>query len=184
MNIFLGLLRDHGIEAVIDTRSYPKSKFAPQFDSGPFQELLRSHGITYYFLGGELGGRPQGSHFYDSGGHVLYGRVAESEFFRQGIDLLLDRIRRFRVAILCSEEDPSVCHRRLLIARVLTASGVAVTHIRGDGTTQSEAELLTEEATRAAEDSQLALFEHSPVPEWKSILSVSPRRPLNNSSLS
>jgi hypothetical protein len=48
--------------------------------------------------------------------------------------------------VLCSEEDPGRCHRHLLIGRVLRARGVPVSHIRRDGSVETEAEL----AIRAA----------------------------------
>jgi uncharacterized protein (DUF488 family) len=43
--------------------------------------------------------------------------------------------------MLCSEEDPRRCHRRLLVTRVLTARGIPVLHIRGDGTVVREEDL-------------------------------------------
>ena len=43
--------------------------------------------------------------------------------------------------MLCAEEDPTGCHRRLLVARVLAGQGVAVTHIRGNGSTVDESDL-------------------------------------------
>lgn len=43
--------------------------------------------------------------------------------------------------MLCSEEDPRRCHRRLLVTRVLTARGIPVLHIRGDGTVLPEQDL-------------------------------------------
>jgi len=184
IDLFLGLLKGHGIEEVVDTRSYPKSKFAPQYNSEALGRSLREHGITYLFLGKELGGRPEGAHFYDTDGRVLYARVAESELFREGLERLQDEMQRFRLAILCSEEDPSVCHRRLLITRVLRETGVAVMHIRGSGTVESEEEILAGETAKAAQDPQLTLFEHSPVSEWKSIPSVLPKRQQNSSSAS
>jgi|SRR5579863_5812488 len=184
IELFLDLLNDHGIEAVVDTRSHPKSKFAPQYNSEALGRSLRENGIAYLFLGKELGGRPEGTHFYDTDGRVLYARVAESELFRKGLDRLQEHMQRFRLTILCSEEDPSVCHRRLLITRVLREKGVAVMHIRASGALESEEEILASEAVKAAQDPQLTLFEHSPVSEWKSIPSVLPKRQQNSSSAS
>jgi uncharacterized protein (DUF488 family) len=37
------------------------------------------------------------------------------------------------VAILCAEEDPTECHRRVWVARGLRERGATVQHIRGDG---------------------------------------------------
>jgi uncharacterized protein (DUF488 family) len=182
--LFIGMLKRHGIQLLVDTRSYPKSRFAPQYDSDGLRRSLEQNRIEYLFLGKELGGRPEGASYYDADGRVLYGRVAESRWFAKGLERLLQEMTRLRVAILCSEEDPSVCHRRLLIARVLHQRGIAVMHIRGTGELQSEAALLAHEAADAASQPQLSLFEHSPDPEWKSLLSVSPRRAQNSFSAS
>jgi uncharacterized protein (DUF488 family) len=82
--------------------------------------------------------------------------------------------------LLCSEEDPSKCHRHLLIGRVLRDRGVAVSHIRGDGCIQTEADLDSQETDTSP---QTALFEiTSEERQWRSIRSVSRRRlPLNSS---
>jgi len=35
--------------------------------------------------------------------------------------------------LMCSEEDPAICHRHHLIGRYLTKQGITVWHIRSDG---------------------------------------------------
>ena len=60
--------------------------------------------------------------------------MAESESFLAGIQRLESWLHGFRVAIMCCEEDPQVCHRHLLVGRVMAARKTCVTHIRGDGT--------------------------------------------------
>lgn len=82
--------------------------------------------------------------------------------------------------MLCSEEDPIHCHRRLLIARVLTNNGVVVQHIRGSGRLQPESELSSNEVPP-----QLEMFETSQedrMNEWKSTQSVLRRDQLEISS--
>jgi uncharacterized protein (DUF488 family) len=173
---FMELLKRHGVDVVADIRSYPYSKFSPHYDQARLKSVLEAAGILYAYLGDHLGGRPDGGQFYDPAGHVLYAKVATTGFFLQGIERLERGIRRYRMpAILCSEENPSVCHRRLLVARVLTDRGTAVSHIRGDGSLQPEEEL------RAAERlPQLALFTAPEDDTWKSIPSVL-RRKVHNS---
>jgi len=170
---FLALLRENEIEVVVDVRSNPRSRFAPHFNREALERSLGNQGIEYLFLGAELGGRPAGDEFYDDDGHVLYSRVAETEAFRSGIERLVSEGRRARIAAMCSEEDPTTCHRRLLVARVLTELGVHVVHIRGDGRIQSEDELA------AVEPQQTLFAEEAP---WRSTRSVSPRRPHATSS--
>jgi uncharacterized protein (DUF488 family) len=41
--------------------------------------------------------------------------------------------------VLCAEEDPTRCHRRLLISRTLVRRGFEIHHIRGTGTVELEA---------------------------------------------
>ena len=179
IEIFLGLLEDHQVEIVVDTRSQPYSKYSPQFDQAALKTALTARGIRYLHMGNELGGRPTGAEFYDSEGHVLYDRVAASPLFREGLARLEKGLGEFRVALLCSEENPAGCHRRLLIGRVLGDRGVTIEHIRGDGRRQSEADLIREES---GDDGQLSLFEHGAIPPWKSIPSVLPKKRQSSSS--
>ena len=130
------LLRGHAVESVADVRTTPFSRFNPQFNRHALERSLRAAGIRYLFLGEELGGRPAEDRFYDQEGHVLYGRMAESPRFESGLSRLVERAERSRVAVMCSEEDPSGCHRFLLVTRVLHDRGIEVVHIRGDGSTQ------------------------------------------------
>ena len=67
--------------------------------------------------------------------------MAKSERFTTGLERLLTGAATYRVAILCSEENPENCHRRLLIGRVLADRGITVLHIRGDGSVVSEEDL-------------------------------------------
>jgi uncharacterized protein (DUF488 family) len=178
---FLQLLKSHRIEVVVDTRSQPYSNYATHFDQAPLKQSLTQNGLQYLYLGRELGGRPEGDQYYDSKGHVLYHRVAESELFVQGLSRVESGMQKFRIAILCAEENPAHCHRRLLITRVLIERGIHVGHIRGDGRLQSESDL-----ARELDDSadQIPLFAETKDDAWKSIPSVSRKKPQPNSSRS
>jgi uncharacterized protein (DUF488 family) len=175
-----GLLRTHMVEAVADVRSQPFSQFSPQFNRPVLQPALEDQGFRYLFLGRELGGRPEEASFYDDNGHVLYWKLARSGPFVEGLANLEELVGIARVAILCSEEDPGECHRRLLVGRVLMRRGCQIRHIRGDGRLQDEDELPDILGTR-----QPTLFgEPSEEVTWRSIRSVSPRRQPRSSSAS
>jgi len=163
LETFVGLLKSHKIDVLVDVRSKPFSRFSPQFNKENLEKAVKASGIKYLFLGKELGGRPQGSEFYDNHGFVLYSRIAESPLFLEGIDRLMEGIKTYRVAVMCSEENPVNCHRRLLVGRVLAKRGVSVRHIRGDGTVQDEDELAREEYRGKGEQAQLSLFESNEV---------------------
>jgi hypothetical protein len=64
---FLELLRQHRIETVADVRSSPYSQFNPHFNREPLQLALRQQGISYVFLGEELGARRSEPECYVNG---------------------------------------------------------------------------------------------------------------------
>jgi uncharacterized protein (DUF488 family) len=178
MDHFLDLLRRHSVQVIADVRSHPYSKYASQFDHELLMNALRAAGFQYVYLGAELGGRPRRDAYHDAKGHVLYDKVAESSAFQEGLARLEKGLRQYVVAMLCAEEDPTGCHRRLLVGRVLAERGVAVRHIRGDGQLQAEDELSAAEP----DSNQLSLFEEIEAPAWKSIPSVSLKRRQSTSS--
>lgn len=162
---FLSLLRSHLIDVLVDVRSHPYSRYAPQYQKKPLSRELEASGFKYLFLGNELGGKPEDEAFYDAEGHVLYRELARSGPFLEGIRRLERGVRNYRVAIMCAEENPSNCHRRLLITPVLQEQGIRVIHIRGDGRLEPESDLLEQEA-------QMTLFEGAgqiPVKSMRSI---------------
>ncbi len=182
LEIFLDLLRKHEIEVLVDLRSQPYSRYTPYFNGPELKAALAREGIKYLFLGKELGGRPEGTEYYDAKGHVMYSRVAESAAFLEGISRLERGARQYRVVLLCGEENPAECHRRLLVGRVLLDRGFLVSHIRGDGRLQTEAELVDEEAEPTRDPAQPPLFEMPEERAWTSTRSVSRkgRRPTSS----
>jgi uncharacterized protein (DUF488 family) len=185
MEQFLARLDRHGIQVLADVRSQPYSRYVPHFNRQALEKMVKRQGISYLFLGEELGGRPNGDQFYDEDRKVRYNRVAKAPFFRRGIERLIDEAGEARVAILCSEEDPTQCHRRHLVGRVLAREGVKVWHLRGDDTVEGPDACEPPKETAR----QLSLFgdpaaDQAPAEEaeWKSIRPVLPRRPPNNSS--
>jgi uncharacterized protein (DUF488 family) len=164
---FVGLLKQHGIEVVADVRSQPYSRHAPHFNAKDIEAILWDNGIRRLFLGFELGGRPTAEAFYDADGRVDYARIERSRSFLDGIKQLESSIRDHKTALLCSEEDPGGCHRRLLVGHVLGERGIVVRHIRGDGSVQTEGE---------ASGEQPVLFPDTEVSVRKSIRSVLRRK--------
>ncbi len=135
LEAFLALLRQHAIALVVDVRSQPYSRWAPQFNQKMLAHALQEAGIAYEFMGDSLGGRPADRSFYDHGSeHPNYTRLAASPRFQSGIDRLLTLAEEQRVTIMCSEGDPEKCHRSLLITPVLLQRGARVLHVLPDGT--------------------------------------------------
>lgn len=129
---FLRLLRENGMTAIADVRSSPYSRHTPQFNREALKATLRSHGMSYVFLGKELGARSDDPHHYD-GVKVNYGRLSESQMFKTGIDRLLNGAEKHAIAIMCAEKDPVTCHRTILVARRLIELGAEINHILPDG---------------------------------------------------
>jgi uncharacterized protein (DUF488 family) len=161
------LLRGADIEVLVDTRSAPYSRFTPQFDREALKELTGIAGVKYLWMGDVVGGRPKDEHCYDAEGRVLYGRVAAGEEFMAAVERLERGADEFRVALLCSEEDPAHCHRRLLVSRVLMERGAEVLHVRGDGSVETEAEV-TRKSGKALVEPQAGLFEEVEEEAWRS----------------
>jgi uncharacterized protein (DUF488 family) len=137
----IALLRGERIDVLADVRSQPYSRYNPQFRRENLKTALEQAGLGYVFLGAELGGRPPEPEFHDASGHVRYDLVRQTKRFRGGLNRLLTGAASYRVAIMCSEEDPARCHRRRLITPALVAAGVEVRHIRGDGRVVAEGDL-------------------------------------------
>ena len=165
MEKFIGLLKTNGIEIIVDTRSSPYSRYAEHFNRQTMQSALEEVGIRYQFMGQGMGGRPQGTQFYDAEGYVLYSLIADTVLFKSSVETLLELAISHRIALVCGEEDPTYCHRKLLIARHLHDRDVSTVHIRGDG--KWEVDQLP------APPPQMTLFEE-PVP-WRSAKPINTR---------
>ena len=137
----LELLRQHDVTAVADVRSQPYSRYLPYFSRRALQASLREAGIHYVFLGRELGARPDDPACYVNG-KASYARIAATPLFREGLERLRTGLARARIALLCAEKDPLVCHRTILVCRHLRQPDLTIQHILADGSlvTQQEVE--------------------------------------------
>lgn len=148
---FLDLLTQAKIEVLVDVRSNPNSRWAPFANRDNLKALLEASQIRYLYLGDLLGGQPSDPDCYDyQTGTVNYQAMQEKEYFQRGITRLLDGLKKYRLCIMCAEEDPTDCHRNLLVAERLRQEGVQAFHIRGDGRVQTDEELWKEKIGVAA----------------------------------
>jgi uncharacterized protein (DUF488 family) len=171
---FTSLLVQHGIEVLVDTRSAPYSRFSPQFDREALQDLIAQVKVKYLYLGEAVGGRPRDEGHYDKHGRALYGRMGKDKEFLEAISRIERGADRFRIALLCSEEDPAHCHRRLLVGRVLVERGAELLHIRGKGELQDEPAIVNTSGKLLSEI-QPALFAEIDEERWRSTASVLPK---------
>jgi uncharacterized protein (DUF488 family) len=130
---FLSLLTQHGITALCDVRSNPYSRYNPQFNRENLQALLDAGGISYVYLGRELGARSSDPSCYEEG-RIVYHRLARTALFEAGIQRLREGLDDgFRIALMCAEKEPLECHRTILVSRHLAALGVPIQHIHAGG---------------------------------------------------
>lgn len=141
LEAFVALLKLHGVTALADVRSAPFSRFNPQFNKDVLDRSLRAQGITYVFLGRELGARSDDPSCYENG-RVQFGRLARTELFRRGIERVIRGAQEHRIALMCAEKEPLDCHRTLLVARALDDLGVPVEHILADGRLETHGEAM------------------------------------------
>ena len=138
---FAHLLRQHGVEALVDVRSRPVSRYAPFANNPTLARLLQGEGMDYVFMGDSLGGKPSDRSCYDDAGKPDYDEIRSRDFFKMGIDELTALAGNSTLALMCAEEDPGKCHRRLLIGPSLAETGVSLSHIRADGSVQDTEDL-------------------------------------------
>jgi uncharacterized protein (DUF488 family) len=129
----LVLLKDAGIECLVDVRAYPASRRHPQFAREVLERSLTEAGLRYIWEGKALGGRRKlaqdSPHVaLNNPGFRAYAGHMTTEEFRQALDTLVETGRGRRTAIMCAERLPWKCHR-YLISDSLVALGVPVTHI-------------------------------------------------------
>lgn len=116
----LNELRSFNIAYLVDVRSSPYSKWVPHFNRGVIENLLRSIGIKYVYMGDIIGGRPLSDGCYDEDGFFDYRKMALMPEFKLGLNRLVEANKKqLMVAVMCSESNPAECHRSKLIGREL-----------------------------------------------------------------
>jgi uncharacterized protein (DUF488 family) len=144
---FIDLLKSQEINCVIDVRSSPFSKIAPQFNKPVLNNVLQKSEILYAHLPEEFGARRTEKMFLDEDGKINFEKVHQSDGFKRGIERVVNGLQKgFKISLMCAEANPFDCHRFSMIARGFSKEGVEVQHILKDGrlvsNLQLEAQLL------------------------------------------
>ena len=129
---FQSLLRQHGISALADVRSVPRSRHGPQFNQHELMATLRNVGIRCALLGREMGGRSDNPDCYCNK-QVQYDPFARTKSFQNGLGRIAIGCRKYRLVLMCSEQEPNTCHRSMLVSRSLVSLGYEVRHILPTG---------------------------------------------------
>lgn len=160
LDAFFAVLKAHDIAYLIDIRSAPYSKFKPEFSRNALEAAAKAAGFTYVFMGDMLGGQPKDTTCYEDG-KVVYDRVKERPFFREGMARLRRAFaRNLRLVLMCSEGKPEQCHRTVLIGQALADLGIPVVHVD-----ENDCLIGQDEALARRTGGQLSLLDD---PEFKS----------------
>lgn len=120
---FTRLLYKFGIQVVFDIRENPQAA-EEHFCRGPLEQLCSSNGVSYVYLGNELGLSQSKS----TGQQWL-----RNEAVQRALAIIAQKVP-FRVCcILGSEASPERCPRRVL-AEELARQGIEVVHLLDENT--------------------------------------------------
>ena len=166
LELFFGLLHNHGIQILVDIRSFPSSQHNPQYNQQNLREALQQQSITYHWAGRQLGGkRERDAADTRSSVHTRlaealrpFAEYMQSAEFARATTQLINLAIKAPTAIMCAEADPMSCHRQLL-ADYLILQGVRVMHIHSNnslvvhelspGARRESAELIYDRLTTA-----------------------------------
>ena len=135
----IGMLKENGVDLLVDVRTVPRSRFNPQFNGEALAAPLAAAGIGYVqlkALGGlrhhPKGAPPSPNMLWKNESFRAYADYAMTAAFRAGLDDLVGLAREHRPAIMCAEAVWWRCHRRI-ISDYLLAQGMPVEHIMAPG---------------------------------------------------
>lgn len=129
---FVGMLREAGVEVLVDVRRFPGSRRNPQFSGDAMARALPGAGIRFVPMP-DLGGRrrPEPDSRNDAWrntGFRGYADYMETAPWQQARDALAALARQGRTAVMCAEAMWWQCHRAL-IADDFKAHGWTVVHL-------------------------------------------------------
>jgi len=132
LKFFINLLKEHGVEEVVDIRTVPRSRRNPQYNRETLPDDLKAAGIDYIHLKG-LGGLRRTHRDSPNGGWRNtsfrgFADYMQTEQFEENLERLVEISKREQVVLMCAEALPWRCHRSL-IADALKIRGVVVEHI-------------------------------------------------------
>ncbi len=146
-NDFFEELSSFQIQYLIDVRSQPYSKWNPEFNKEILEQKMAKTNIRYIYWGAILGGRPNDISCYTDN-RIDYSKLRQKDFFIDGISrIIIANEKQIRVAVMCSEANPAICHRSKCIGQDLLSKGISMHHIVGPNKSKSQ-ELVMAELTK------------------------------------
>jgi uncharacterized protein (DUF488 family) len=134
---FIALLRQNGVDCLLDIRTVPKSRHNPQFGQDELAPMLAAAGIEYRYVRG-LGGlrrprpdSPNGA--WRNTSFRGYADYMQTQEFADNVEAVKALGATRTCALMCAEAVPWRCHRSL-VADALLVRGVRVEDIIGPQT--------------------------------------------------
>lgn len=139
INDFLRVLKENGIQILIDVRSTPYSAFHSAYNKENLSRLLKDNGIYYANYARQFGARQDNKEFYKNG-RLDFEVFSKSNQFIEGINSV--EKSNAVIAFMCAEKKPSTCHRTILVAKAFSDRGYEITHIlpNAESITQKDVE--------------------------------------------
>jgi hypothetical protein len=131
IDVFIRLLKAHGVQRVVDVRTIPKSRHNPQFDRDRLSPTLHGANIHYRHMPGRglrhasPDSAKPGRRNTSFRGYADYMQTLE---FEDSLARCIDLAKQERVVLMCAEAVPWRCHRSL-IADALLARGIDASEI-------------------------------------------------------
>lgn len=142
IDYFVELLREYGVNCLVDVRSVAASSYNPQYNEEPFKNYLKKNKISYLHFAEEFGARQTDPDLLDKDGKLDFDKVRKGRLFKSGLDRIWKGIEKgYVIAIMCSESEPLDCHRFSMVSVGLVKDGFDVKHILKDKTIKTNAEL-------------------------------------------
>jgi uncharacterized protein (DUF488 family) len=122
----VGALADAGVRSLVDVRAYPVSIYRPEFSKTALAQVLALHGIEYISM--RKLGVPKNRRAQGTASRELvdvwswYDAEVGTPFVQEGVALC--RGKRRPLAFMCTELDPTTCHRHRL-ALTLAEAGLS-----------------------------------------------------------
>ncbi|UOF01351.1 DUF488 domain-containing protein [Bdellovibrio reynosensis] len=115
---FIEMLQAYKLKLLIDVRTIPKSRHNPQFGETKISRSLEKAGIEYVQMKG-LGGlrhpkKDSKNKAWRNTSFRGYADYMQTEEFQKNLVRLINKSKRKRLVIMCSEAVPWRCHRSLI----------------------------------------------------------------------
>lgn len=129
----VAMLRAHGVQRLLDIRTLPGSRHAPQYNRDNLEVALPENGIEYIHLP-ELGGlrkRDKASELnagWRNPSFRGYADYMQTDAFRAALHSAIELMQEKISAFTCTEAVPWRCHRSL-VADALTIRGFQLADI-------------------------------------------------------